>query len=448
MLAGGQRTWIETLKRAVRQAIEEDQLAPETDPEQIAFEMFGIALVVHHHRRLLGYPKARARALTALESLLERHAAPAKTLRAVSSAAKESMSLSAALPQISANVRFAASRLLFPELAGALAERLFLTPPRPRDAAATALDLIDARSGVVEHKGRSIVTWRWGSREAPAVLLAHGWGGNAAQMRGFVFPLLSAGYRVIAFDQPAHGVSEGKLTGLPDFADVLAEVAWHHGGVAGVIAHSMGGAATAIALARGLRVARVVTVGASARRVVLFAAVREVVLDAAARAGGDAGRGRGALRRALVGARDAQARPASQHAGADDPRPQRPPDPVAPGRGVARRRPAAKLITTQAGPCTHPPRRRGDQHCHHFRMRSLTVSWHDPRELAQAGHAMPRAASSSCAPSATVGCPRHDGRVAGFRLVEVDTGHASSIQPGEQHQTRSAWSTRNRDDAP
>ena len=59
MLAGGQRTWIETLKRAVRQAIDERQLAADTDPEQIAFEMFGIALVVHHHRRLLGYRKAR-----------------------------------------------------------------------------------------------------------------------------------------------------------------------------------------------------------------------------------------------------------------------------------------------------------------------------------------------------------------------------------------------------
>jgi len=173
------------------------------------------------------------------------------------------MPLSAALPQISTNVRFAASRLLFPELAGELAERLFLTPPRLRDAAATALDLIDARSSIVEHKGRSIVTWRWGSREAPAVLLAHGWGGSAAQMRAFVFPLLSAGYRVIAFDQPAHGVSEGRLTGLPDFADVLAEVAWHHGEVEGVIAHSMGGAGAALAIARGLRVRRVVTIGAS-----------------------------------------------------------------------------------------------------------------------------------------------------------------------------------------
>ena len=73
MLAGGQRTWIETLKRAVRQGVEEGQLARDTDPEQIAFEMFGIALVVHHHRLLLGYKKARERALAALDSLFKRH---------------------------------------------------------------------------------------------------------------------------------------------------------------------------------------------------------------------------------------------------------------------------------------------------------------------------------------------------------------------------------------
>jgi len=70
MLASGQRAWIEALKRAVRQAVEEKQLPPDTDPEQMAFEMFGIALVLHHHRRLLGYPKARGRALDALNRLL------------------------------------------------------------------------------------------------------------------------------------------------------------------------------------------------------------------------------------------------------------------------------------------------------------------------------------------------------------------------------------------
>ena len=157
------------------------------------------------------------------------------------------------LPRISTNVRFAASHLLFPDLAGAWAERLFLTPPRARNAAASALDLIDARSTFLEHKGRHIAMWTWGvrSRAAPAVLLAHGWGGNAAQMRAFAFPLLQAGYRVIAYDQPAHGVSEGSLTGLPDFADVFGAVARHHGGIEAVVAHSLGGAGAALALAWG-----------------------------------------------------------------------------------------------------------------------------------------------------------------------------------------------------
>jgi pimeloyl-ACP methyl ester carboxylesterase len=157
------------------------------------------------------------------------------------------------LPRISTNVRFAASHFLFPELAGAWAERMFLTPPRARNSAASALDLIDARSSFLEHKGRHIAMWTWGARskEAPAVLLAHGWGGNAAQMRAFAFPLLQAGYRVIAYDQPAHGVSDGKLTGLPDFADVLGAVAGYHGGIEAVIAHSLGGAAAALSLSWG-----------------------------------------------------------------------------------------------------------------------------------------------------------------------------------------------------
>ena len=149
------------------------------------------------------------------------------------------------LPQISTNVRFAASALLFPELAGAWAERMFLTPPRN----AAPLDLIDARSSLFEHKGRYIATWRWGDADAPAVILAHGWGGHAAQMRAFVYPLLSAGYQVIAYDQPAHGVSEGKLTGLPDFADLLTDLSWHHGGARAFIGHSLGAAAGALALA-------------------------------------------------------------------------------------------------------------------------------------------------------------------------------------------------------
>jgi AcrR family transcriptional regulator len=66
-------------QRAVRLAIEEGHLSPETDPEQISFEMLGIVLASHNHRRLLGDKEARKRALTAFDQLISRHATPART---------------------------------------------------------------------------------------------------------------------------------------------------------------------------------------------------------------------------------------------------------------------------------------------------------------------------------------------------------------------------------
>jgi AcrR family transcriptional regulator len=61
-------------QKAVRLAIEEGHLAPDTDPEQISFEMLGIVLASHNHRRLLGDKEARKRALTAFDQLISRHA--------------------------------------------------------------------------------------------------------------------------------------------------------------------------------------------------------------------------------------------------------------------------------------------------------------------------------------------------------------------------------------
>lgn len=170
------------------------------------------------------------------------------------------MPVSPALHRISTNVRFLTGSLLLPEYAAALAERLFLTPPRPKLPQSTFFDFLDAHAGFVEHGGRALATWRWGPLDAPAVLLAHGWGGHAAQMHSFVPRLLAAGYRVIAYDQPAHGLSEGRLTGLPDFAGALAALAAHHGNVRHVISHSLAGAAVAIAVSRGMQLQSAVLV--------------------------------------------------------------------------------------------------------------------------------------------------------------------------------------------
>src|SRR5258708_30131216 len=71
-------------QKAVRLAIDEGHLKSGTDPEQIAFEMLGIVLASHNHRRLLGDKEARTRSLVAFGELIARHAAPKKSLRAVS----------------------------------------------------------------------------------------------------------------------------------------------------------------------------------------------------------------------------------------------------------------------------------------------------------------------------------------------------------------------------
>ena len=73
-------------EKAVRLAIEEGHLNPGTDPEQIAFEMLGIVLASHNHRRLLGDKETRKRALTAFAQLIARHAAPARQRARVAAA--------------------------------------------------------------------------------------------------------------------------------------------------------------------------------------------------------------------------------------------------------------------------------------------------------------------------------------------------------------------------
>ena len=91
----------------------------------------------------------------------------------------------------------------------------------------------------IKFDGGEIAVTTWGS-SGPAVLLMHGWGGARAQMTGFIDPLLFAGYRVVAFDQPGHGESDGTTTNLLKIAPTMDLIAQHEGPFHGVIAHSFG----------------------------------------------------------------------------------------------------------------------------------------------------------------------------------------------------------------
>src|SRR5512147_1617576 len=69
-------------------------------------------------------------------------------------------------------------------------------------------------------EGGELAVTTWGNSD-PTVLLMHGWGGARAQMTGFVDALLFAGYRVVAYDQPAHGQSDGKMTNILEIAPTM-----------------------------------------------------------------------------------------------------------------------------------------------------------------------------------------------------------------------------------
>ena len=99
----------------------------------------------------------------------------------------------------------------------------------------------------VPFEGGELAVTTWGTT-GPAVLLMHGWGGSRAQMTGFVDPLLSAGYRVVAYDQPAHGDSDGQMTNLLEIAPTMDLILQHDGKFNAIIAHSFGTLITSYAL--------------------------------------------------------------------------------------------------------------------------------------------------------------------------------------------------------
>jgi pimeloyl-ACP methyl ester carboxylesterase len=132
---------------------------------------------------------------------------------------------------------------------------MFMTPrrPAPRDWEAALL-----QQGTPLTLANGLAARSFGA--GPRVLLVHGWEGRGMNLGMFITPLTAAGYQVIALDGPAHGESPGEQTHPPHFAQAILGVGQELGPLAGVIAHSMGAASTALALQQGLVAERVVLI--------------------------------------------------------------------------------------------------------------------------------------------------------------------------------------------
>lgn len=157
-----------------------------------------------------------------------------------------------ALTPVWLRASFSTASRVAPSLTAAVAERLFFKTRRTAPRAGERDLLEEATPSSID----GMKTWSWGN--GPTVLLVHGWNGRATQLGAFVAPLVTRGYRVVAFDALGHGDSPGSSMSLPELASGIRRIADEIGGIYGVVAHSMGGAATTIALSEGLQVERAV----------------------------------------------------------------------------------------------------------------------------------------------------------------------------------------------
>jgi len=143
-----------------------------------------------------------------------------------------------------------------PGVAARWAETIFCRPPRNNPRPAEEAFLATGTRLSIPSDGQQLAVWTWG--QGPMVILVHGWGARAGRFSEMTTALLSEGFRVVLFDAPAHGASEGEQASLPQFAHAIRDVASAFEPPFALVGHSLGGAAVCLAMNRGLTPSRAV----------------------------------------------------------------------------------------------------------------------------------------------------------------------------------------------
>ena len=146
----------------------------------------------------------------------------------------------------------------FPSVAHRFFVTIFFTPlnyPVPEKEKVIARQ---AEKFSLRVNNRRIQCYSWG--EGPIILLVHGWAGRSTQFRKIISALVKENFRVVGFDGPAHGKSQGTSTNIHEFEQVLRAVYKHVGVPEGIIAHSFGGGAVLYAATQGLEVKKLINI--------------------------------------------------------------------------------------------------------------------------------------------------------------------------------------------
>ena len=150
--------------------------------------------------------------------------------------------------------------IISPGLAARWADMLFFIPiglPRPSSEMPYYKSAIHSS---IKYNGKKVALYLWGEGDE-TIILVHGWGSRGTRLGHFAEPLNKIGYRVVAFDAPAHGDSEGKTTNLFEVSEIIKLIYEKFEPVRAIIGHSFGGMALTNAIHRNdLNVSRVVVI--------------------------------------------------------------------------------------------------------------------------------------------------------------------------------------------
>ena len=153
---------------------------------------------------------------------------------------------------------------LAPATAGRMAFDLFCTPyPKYKKRKAPAIFHQALKRTVVLSDQTKLHGFEWlpNKPNDQTVLIAHGYASYAYKFEHYIAPLLKMGYRVLAFDAPAHGKSKGNSSIMTEFIASILEIDKQYGPFEFAIGHSLGGMSVLNAIKQNLQVKKAVIIG-------------------------------------------------------------------------------------------------------------------------------------------------------------------------------------------
>lgn len=141
--------------------------------------------------------------------------------------------------------KFKTLSMVSPSIAGNKAFDLFCTPyPKYKKRKAPAIFHQAKPLHLLLKDAIAIRGFEWlplpANNNGQTVLIAHGYASFSFKFEQYIQPLLKMGYRVVCFDAPGHGLSDGKYINVVVYKEALEQVMDQFGPIDHFIGHSLG----------------------------------------------------------------------------------------------------------------------------------------------------------------------------------------------------------------